>query len=255
MIQDFISNLSKRGTAKPSRFLVEILTVPALLKNTPGASDFQKDLKFFCCAVDLPGSQIMTNDNRIYDLPQKYAYQKVHDDIVLTVRMDKDHSSKLFFDGWIDSIYNRDTGNVFYKSSYVGEIKVSPVSDSGDCPYSIIYEECFPFQVGNVSYSWEATNQVLQFTVTLCFTHSKTVAGESLFSSPAGARGISNVSIQDEESPTKINIPGFDVMNIDSTSLLKSNQFSSISSAFVDGFSQKLSMNSSLFDAALKKYF
>lgn len=231
MISEFIANLGKRSHAKPTLFHLEFIAVPELMLKTTGITDFRKDLKFLVSGIDAPGTQVLTQENRVYDLPQKYAYMKAHDDINLTIRVDKDHYSQKFFQAWIDSIYNSATGNVFYKSSYCGRIQLSPMMEDGTCPYSTIYEDVFPTTVGNLSYAWESTGQIMQFTVGLTFTRKKFEARSALFSRGSQNSSESNVVNQQHD---------FDVMTSDrGSSTTKNSIYSTINSAYIDGFNQK----------------
>lgn len=232
MISEFIANLGKRSHARPTLFQLEFLTVPSMMQRTAGISDFQRDLKFFCVGIDAPGTQILTQENRVYDLPQKFAYMKAHDDINLTIRVDKDHYAQKFFQAWVDSIYNNATGNVFYKSSYVGRIRLSPMMEDGVCPFSTVYEDAFPLTVGNLSYSWESTGQVMQFNVTLAFTRKKFEARSALFTNSNNNRSAGNNNLDQNLD--------FDVMSNDrNISTVKNSIYSTINSGYIDGNTQK----------------
>ncbi len=250
MISEFISMMGKRSIARPTHFQVEILTVPELVRSTAGASDFQRDLKFLCVGVEMPGTQLLTQENRVYDLPQKYAYMKAHDEAVLTIRIDKDYMSRYFFEAWEDSCYNRNTGNAFYKSSYVGNIRISTMREDGTCPYSLTLEDAFPTQISNVSYSWESTGQVAQFTVSFAFTRKKSEAREALFTR-SETQGANNVAGSDN-----IDLGGFDVMGSGAPNKLKDSVYSSVNNAFNDRLQQKLATGSSQLDpSTLKQMF
>lgn len=249
MINEFLSILGKRSYAKPTLFQFEVLTVPELVRSTTGLSDFQRDLKFLCTGVEMPGTQLLTQENRIYDMPSKYAYQKAHDELVITMRVDKDYLSRNFFEAWGDSMYNRNTGNPFYKSKYVGEVRISTMREDGSCPYAVVFEECFPTQIGNISYSWDATGQLAIFTVNMAFTRKRQEAREDLFTkAPASPGG--------NQANNNIDMGGFDVMNSDKISTIKDNIYSSVNNAFDDRIQQRMAMGSSQLDpSTLKQMF
>ena len=251
MISEFIAMIGKRSIARATHFQVEILTVPELVRSTTGAADFQRDLKFLCVGVDMPGTQLLTQENRVYDLPQKFAYMKAHDEAVLTFRIDKDYMSRYFFEAWEDSCYNRNTGNAFYKSSYVGNIRISTMRDDGTCPYALILEDAFPTQISNISYSWESTGQIAQFTVSFAFTRKKSEVREALFTR-SEQTGTTNITTNNDN----IDLGGFDVMGGDTTGNLKDSVYSSINNAFNDRLTQKLAIGSSQLDpSTLKQMF
>ena len=242
MINDFLSFLGKRSHAKSTLYQVEILTVPEMVTRSPGAAEFQRDLKFLCSSVDIPGSQLLTIENRVYDLSQKYVYMKAHDELTLTLRIDKDYLCKNFFDAWEDSMYNKETGNVFYKSSYVGQVRISTMREDGTCPYAVVLEDCFPTQIGSVALSWDATGQIAQFVVIMSFTKKKVEARDALFSNPRSS-GSENYDMN------------FDVMDYDTVSTIKNNSLSSINNIFQDGLNQRVAMASSQIDTSqFKRY-
>lgn len=242
MISEFVAMLGKYHHAKSSLFHVEIQSVPALMQRVQGLGDFQREFKFLCSGAEMPGTQLLTQENRIYDLSQKYAYMKAHDELTLTVRVDKNYLSKKFFDAWEDSVYNRDTGNVFYKSSYVGQIHILPMIEDGACPYAMALEDCFPTQIGNISYSWESSGQIAQFNVTLSFTKKKIVAREALFTM-AGNRGGSGNNVLEGATNSS-----FDVMGGENVKTFRDNVYSSVNKAFTDGMTQHVTMASSPID-------
>lgn len=270
MISEFIAVLGKRSFARPTHFQVEITTVPATVSGAAGVSDFQRDMKFQCSGVDMPGTQILTQENRIYDLPQKFAYLKAHDEINLTVRVDRDYLSKKFFDAWVNSVYNKDTGNIHYKSDYIGQIKIAAMSDDGASPYVMVLEDCFPTQVGNLSYAWESTGTLLQFQVTLAFTRERIIAGEALFSANKDFTGNNNASdplsqLQDnalsgakvlmDEVKTSVGLD-FDITKNEAVSSLKNSVYSNINNVVSDNITQKITMAAAQIDtSAIKKYF
>lgn len=242
MINEFLSVIGKRSHAKASQFQLEILTVPEMLSAQAGAAEFQRDLRFYCYALDIPGSQMLTIENRVYDLSEKYVYMKAHDELSITIRIDKDYLSKNFFDAWEDSMYNKETGNVFYKSQYVGQVRISTMREDGTCPYSVILEDAFPTQIGSVALSWDSTGQIAQFTAIMSFTKKRVEARESLFTGEMQT-GSTNYDMQ------------FDVMDTDRVSTLKNNAYSSINNAFQEGLNQRIAMASSQLEmASFKQY-
>lgn len=249
MIDKFVAQLGKRSIARATHYEFEVLSIPALLRSTDGVADFQRDLRFLCVGVDMPGTQLLTQEHRIYDMPEKFAYQKAHDEIQLTIRVDKDYLSRSFFESWADSVYNSNTGNVYYKETYIGEVRLSTMREDGTCPYCIIFSECFPTQIGNISYSWESTGQVATFTVAMAFTRKRVEAREALFEMPQRESTGGDPNQQTSNS----NMGGFDIEFGRSGLGLKDNNYSAINNAFDDKMTQRLTMASTQIDPAIFK--
>lgn len=185
MIDDFKATLSKRGFARPTLFRVEFTDIPGILQNTLGVSEILKDLHFFAESAEFPGIQILTQDVRYYDLTSKFAYGKAHDDLNLTFRLDRDFQVKKFFDVWVNSIYDRKTGNVYYKQTYVGSLQIYQVMENGFSSYAVEFDEVFPIQVGQISLGWDSTGSYSRLPITLAFKRMKTIANKMIFRKPS----------------------------------------------------------------------
>jgi hypothetical protein len=189
MLQEFRAVFSKKTVAKSNRFLVEITSVPSLMQSVSGMSEAIRDIRFYAGTVALPGDAILTTENRIYGLSEKYAYGKAHDDLVITFRIDREYDVKKVMDAWIDSVYNRDTGNVFYKESYIGTIQISALTESGSSPYSVILEDAFPIAIGNIDYAWDSTNTYAMLPVTFTFKRRRASANGAAFEGVSSSTG------------------------------------------------------------------
>jgi len=184
MIDDFKATLGKRGFAKPTMFRVEFTNVPSALLNIQGTSEIIKDLHFFAESAEFPGTQILTQELRYYDMPAKFAYGKVHDDLNITFRLDRDFQVKKLFDVWINIIYNRKTGDVQYNNVYAGGIQIYQVMENGVSSYAIELEEVFPTQIGQVSLGWDQGGSYSRLPVTFTFKRMRTVANKTIFQRP-----------------------------------------------------------------------
>lgn len=184
MIDDFKAMLGKRGFAKPTMFRVEFTNTPPILNNTRGTNEIVRDLHFFAEAAEFPGTQILTHDLRYYDMPAKFAYGKVHDDLNITFRLDRDFQVKKLFDVWVNSIYDRETGNLNYKFDYSGSIQIYQIMENGVSSYAIELEEAFPTQIGQISLGWDQGGSYSRLPVTFTFKRMRTVANKTIFQRP-----------------------------------------------------------------------
>lgn len=204
MINDFKATLGKRGIAKPTLFRVEFTNIPTILQNTLGVNEILKDLHFFAESAEFPGTQILTQEIRYYDMPSKFAYGKAHDDLNLTFRLDRDFQVKKLFDVWINSIYDRKTGNVYYKQTYIGNLQIYQVMENGFSSYAIELEEVFPVQIGQISLGWDSTGSYSRLPVTLTFKRMRTIANKMIFRKPSF---VSNNSLPEKTINNQLSQP------------------------------------------------
>lgn len=131
MINTFKAILGKYGVSKPTLYKVEITKAPALLLNRSGVSELMKDLSFFAESAEMSGTQILTQELRVYNMPQKFAYQKAHDELNVTFRLDGELNIRRFFDEWVNCIYDPTTGDIHYKADYEGTMQTSRCAKMG----------------------------------------------------------------------------------------------------------------------------
>lgn len=178
MLEEFRAVLGRRGYATPSLFTVEFVHIPAVMNEIRGVSEILRDLKMFAETAEVPGTQLLTQEHRFYDLQQKYAYAKAHDDLNITFRLDADHQVRRIMDLWVDSIYDKRTGNVRYKNDYTGTIRIHQNRLDGTKAYSVEVQECFPTTIGQTSLGWEQAGTITRLPVTFSFRRMLTIASE-----------------------------------------------------------------------------
>ncbi len=199
MIDDFKATLGKRGFAKPTMFRVEFTNIPDVMNNTRGTNEIVRDLHFFAETAEFPGTQILTHELRYYDMPAKFAYGKAHDELNITFRLDRDFQVKKLFDVWVNSIYDRETGNMNYKVDYSGSLQIYQIMENGVSSYAIELEDVFPTQIGQISLGWDQSGSYSRLPVTFTFKRMRTVANKTIFRRPtfgsvAGGSGVGSIS-------------------------------------------------------------
>lgn len=178
MLEEFKAVLGKRGFSTPALYRVEFIHIPNSINEIRGVSEMLRDLSLFAESAEVPGTQILTQEHRFYDLPQKYAYAKAHDDLNITFRMDGDHQVRRIFDLWINSIYDPNTGNIRYKADYTGTIHIHQIRLDGTKAYSVEIQDCFPVTVGQISLGWEQAGSTTKLPVTFSFRRMITIPSE-----------------------------------------------------------------------------
>lgn len=211
MLQEFVASIGKRGFAKPSLFRAEITRIPQALESINGMSEALRDLPLFIETGEMPGTQVLTQELRHYDLTQKFAYMKAHDDLNIQIRMDRDFIFKRFFDEWVNAIYNPATGDSYYKSQYAGTVQIFQMNERGASSYGIELEDAFPTQIGQVSLGWDQSGNYIRLPVTLTFRRMKQIPNKVIFR-PQGQQ-IGNGPSQGNSFPSQP--PAFGRSNIE----------------------------------------
>ena len=197
---------AKLGFARPNQFLVEMPPIGSnafggvggflanLLPSIPNIPNVletgtpsSREMNILCSSATLPGKQVLTSDRRIGMEFQKVAYGYAVDDVSLTFYLMNDYGVKTYFDAWIASTINEETGGVAYKSEYAKSIKIhqlrraikgksidiGPLSANvgigGGTVYAVELINAFPTTLQAV----ELTNELdglLQLTVQISYT-------------------------------------------------------------------------------------
>lgn len=181
MLESFKASLGKLGMSNPSLFIVDFPQIPSTMLRYDGIQEMQRSLSMLAEQAEFAGTQVLTQDHRHYDLSAKFAYAKSHDDLNIQFRLDRAHLVKRFFELWIDSIYDRRTGNMRYKADYTGTIQIHQLMENGASSYAIEYQEAFPVTLGQVSLGWDQAGQYAKLPVTFSFRHTRPIPPRVFF--------------------------------------------------------------------------
>lgn len=154
-ISQFISNINQKGIAKTSHFDVDFSLPAILLPDTATP----RLLKLRCESAELPGRQIGTTENRIYGPIYKTPYDSVYDEMSMTFVDTADMSIRVFFELWIDQVFNSETNSINYIDDVVSDIFVRQYDQAGtpDTLNSVLafrLIRAFPTNVNQLTVSW-----------------------------------------------------------------------------------------------------
>lgn len=174
------------GFIKPSNFLVYILP-PTWALNT----EYDFNMAYLTSAASLPGVQVITQESRIYGAGPivKMPYDIATTDITMTFYVDAAGTSINYFYEWVRNVVNLShdqtqvrsgafSNQVAYRSWYSTKIDIMLFNDRpGGDPNSpqdaalAIYTlfDAYPVSIAEPSLSWQAGNEILQFTVTFTY--------------------------------------------------------------------------------------
>jgi len=188
-INNFLATVKKSGFAKTNRYLVVIDIPRGPTANTNGVlnpwnSDFwnrstnstytnlkggQQLTSLYCEAASLPALNIDTKINKQYGPGREMPYGRSYTPVNFTFYIDREYIVKRFFDDWMGSIYDKDTGHVNYYNEYTTQVHILALDTTdgvdnnninGDvkAKYQCTLIEAYPKTVAELSYSAGATD-------------------------------------------------------------------------------------------------
>ena len=168
-IQQFQTEVRRRGAAKPNRFNI-LITVPPRI--TP-LLDNQNLISLFCESTQLPTQTIGTRNQRIYGpaTPRPFSVEYGGESIPATLILDRDMTIKAFFDAWMSLIVNPNSFNVNYPDEYRTRIRISQLDEQENEKYAVILTDAFPKSLSLMEVNQSTQNQVHKLTVN--FTYRK----------------------------------------------------------------------------------
>lgn len=185
-INKFRANMAVYGVEPTNLFLV---TLDTSLNNDPRMENIiNRNIHFFCHRVNLPGKNIITEDNIPNGIGpvERFAHNAVNTDIETSIIGDaRGHMIKLFRD-WTEFIVQTDTNQenlpgyykTRYKDSYVATLSIYVFNPQS---YNIIkyeFQEVFPYVVGQTAMAWADQNDFMSFDVGFYYTNYKMTFNE-----------------------------------------------------------------------------
>lgn len=165
-ITDFVSQIGKSGLARSNRYSVEMV-IPS---TTYSPNDYRKML-LFCDAVQLPGLNINTTENRTFGEVREMPYEFNYDPIQLSFYVDGDMIIKGIFDEWIQSIQKNNTRNFNYYKNYISDVVKITVEDLQDKPkYRVSLFEVYPKTIGIIQMGY-AQKDIMKLDVTFAYKY------------------------------------------------------------------------------------
>ena len=182
-IQKFGSEALGYGLIRPSHFVAAIPTAPAWYK---GQTRF---LSYLCSSGNLPGSQVITSEERIrgYGPARKVPYDIATTDVTLTFYCDGNGETVAFFDNWIRNVVAHGNpakttplngasyGEVQYPSHYETVLVMYVYNENpgnGDNPVEILkytMDRAYPVSMSEVQFDWNNGEAIQTFSVTFTF--------------------------------------------------------------------------------------
>lgn len=103
LFHEFLSHLKETGVSKTSHFQATIPIPPLIISTDLVQSN--RVLALRCEATELPGRQLVTQENRIYGPVYKTPYQSLYQEVTLNFLETSDLFVRRFFEAWTDTIF------------------------------------------------------------------------------------------------------------------------------------------------------
>jgi hypothetical protein len=189
-ISEFKNNGMADGFLQSHYFLVMI--------NRPAwSSKDTRFLMYLASAATLPGSQIITADERVtgYGLPQKIPFDVGHTDVNINFYSDGAGESVAFFEEWLrntvsyggDNIKGAERGELQYPDHYTTTVQIFQYNERHAAGEVLRYtlEEAFPVNISEQNLEWSGDGALTSRSVTFAFRDYKVSKNSiGLFNSP-----------------------------------------------------------------------
>jgi hypothetical protein len=189
--QQFLTNLFASSNARGNRYEVQIIPPPSLYSVIPNMDYLLRLLTFTTETVEIPSQTVGTSESKINGLPvipvaSQFSFGN---NLNITLNLSEDYRERNFLLLWQDLVYSgpgRSSNQGFnYYDDYIGQILVKPLKyysgknseseqlDSNPA-MSVIFRNCFPVAIQELSFNWGASNDKLTQGVTFSFFSAET---------------------------------------------------------------------------------
>jgi hypothetical protein len=165
-------DMLKREGARPTLFQAEVTFPPGLLGDPLG-------FQFMCKAAQLPASTIGTIEVPYFGRKIKVAGDRTFAEWTVTVINDESFSVRNAFERWQNAIndYQGNTRGGISNNAYHTQCTVRQFDKTGATPEGIktyTFNDMYPSEIGAIDLSWETTDTIEEFTVTLQYNYFTT---------------------------------------------------------------------------------
>lgn len=166
-IEQYVNAATK--LSRRSRYQVQIDATDVF-----GASMFtdqseKTSIMLNCSSASFPGTVLGTNENDYFGLAFNYPSDYKFTALDLEFYVDVDFTEKKFFQKWLDSIYDTQTGRWSFLDQYAKGVSIISLDLQSKPRYKIELEDAYPVNVGQINVGHDLRNQVATLPVTLQF--------------------------------------------------------------------------------------
>jgi len=168
--ETFLTNVNRLGLAKSNRFEVHIW-YPSSVATQVGISNENNILSLFCESTTLPGQSIGVKQQKIYgpNYQRPVSIDYGGEGITMSFLLDASMNIKSIFDIWISKIIDPIQYFVYPQYTYASQIAIMQLDEEDNVVYTIVLEDAFPRNVGQLELSHSSQNQVHKLPVTFAY--------------------------------------------------------------------------------------
>ena len=172
-VNEFKNQIKKNPPLLDNRF--EVLVVPPPVLQGQYNNEKNSTISYYARTLNLGGRNVITSDVRngkVLQLP----YGNQYNTATLTVMLDKNYTTKEFFDDWQDAILKKDTAILksFYKD-YTANILINHLDESGETSKTIRLVDSFPSVVGDINLASDGVNNITLISITISYRYWETL--------------------------------------------------------------------------------
>lgn len=158
---NFLTDIRVRGVSRSNRYIVALYGIPQKMSDNMIKSGFSPTLNYIsrdnmafisrsCETASFPGQTIQTQETRMQGYLSKFPTLRNYNETTWTFRCDNEMLEKKFFDFWVNTIINKDTGDITFKNDFVMHARIFQFDEHGKATYQIFLENVFPINIGNL---------------------------------------------------------------------------------------------------------
>lgn len=197
-VHEFLQSFNTE-LARPSRFEV-FFNIPTPLTNndlgtlfggsvtvtasgasakTPATKGLSSmDLALRCENAQLPSRTLMTTEQKIYGITEKYPYENSYSDAEFVFALSGDMREKKFFDSWINLVSPKLSYNMNYKSDYATSVIIRQYDLQDRPQYEVELRKAFPISVNQLDLDWSSDGY---HKLAVVFAYSDWISGNSIY--------------------------------------------------------------------------
>ncbi len=172
---EFLSHLKTTGVARTSHFQVTIPVVTGEVDSSLLGTNRLLSLR--CETTELPGRQLVTQENKIYGPTYKTPYHSLYQDLTLNFLETGNFFIRQFFESWIDGIWAVANNRLNYPNTYRRDMLVTQYDmtapEGGTSLQTLAAWQlygAFPTSVNQMPVSW-TEDGLHRVTVTMAYEY------------------------------------------------------------------------------------
>jgi len=126
-------------------------------------------------SINFPNSTSEIKDRNTNGVPIKLSGVRTIDTLNITTYDSEGGEIRNKFDKWQNEIYDLRTGKRGYYNDYIGSILLYIYGFDNNISNIVLFNEVWPTNVGDITYSRDSTNTLIEFPVAFAFKNFKIV--------------------------------------------------------------------------------